>query len=166
MGLLRNLTVAVGRAVLDTLEKGPPGKPRDDEEQDGSPGEDAPEGQDAPAEGSPEEEARETPEEEAEEVQGQGQVVPPGPGQQAGPAPGPNGPGGTQGAPGSALAVTTPKSPEELEAALSDPKSLFWDPFAVIDALGYKDKPTSITFQTLNAMVWRMPIITVLFTAT
>jgi phage portal protein BeeE len=54
---------------------------------------------------------------------------------------------------------TGPKTIEEMEEALADPKSLFWDPFAVIDALGYKDKPSSLTYHTLNAMVWRMPII-------
>lgn len=64
-----------------------------------------------------------------------------------------------QGEPSDAGQQTGPKTIEELEEALADPKSLFWDPFAVIDALGYKDKPSSLTFQTLNAMVWRMPIV-------
>lgn len=52
-----------------------------------------------------------------------------------------------------------PQTLEQLDAALENPKSLFWDPFAVVDALGYKDRPSPLTFQTLDAMVWRMPII-------
>ena len=52
-----------------------------------------------------------------------------------------------------------PVTIEQLEEALTDPKSLFWDPFAVIDALGYKDKPSSVSYGTLQQMVWQMPII-------
>jgi hypothetical protein len=57
-----------------------------------------------------------------------------------------------------------PQTPEELQLASmkpasEEPMSLFWDPYAVIDALGYKDKPTPITYATLTAMKWRMPII-------
>ena len=52
-----------------------------------------------------------------------------------------------------------PQSPAELGDAQGDPKSLFWDPFSVIDALGFKDRPSSISYETLQAMIWRMPII-------
>jgi len=52
-----------------------------------------------------------------------------------------------------------PDTATELKEAVDDPKSLFWDPFSVIDALGYKDKPSGVTYSTLNTMLWRMPII-------
>lgn len=52
-----------------------------------------------------------------------------------------------------------PETLKDIEAAKGDPQSLFWDPYAVIDALGYKDRPSPMTFATLRAMVWRMPII-------
>lgn len=42
---------------------------------------------------------------------------------------------------------------------VSDPKALYWDPFALIEQLGFRDRPSSVTYATLNAMVWRMPII-------
>jgi len=40
-----------------------------------------------------------------------------------------------------------------------DPKSMFWDPYAIMEALGYRDKPSSLTYGTLKSMVYRMPII-------
>jgi hypothetical protein len=40
-----------------------------------------------------------------------------------------------------------------------EPKALVWDPFAVIEQLGYRDKPSQITYGTLQAMVWRTPLI-------
>jgi len=45
------------------------------------------------------------------------------------------------------------------EEAASDPGSLFYDPFAIIEQLGYKDKPTQITYGTLRNMVYRMPVV-------
>jgi hypothetical protein len=42
---------------------------------------------------------------------------------------------------------------------VSDPKALYWDPFALIEQLGFRDRPSSVTYATLNAMVWRMPIV-------
>lgn len=47
----------------------------------------------------------------------------------------------------------------EIEEARTKPQSLFWDPYAVIDALGYKDRPSPMTFRTLETIVWRAPII-------
>lgn len=49
--------------------------------------------------------------------------------------------------------------PSSISEPVDDPKALFWDPFAVIDALGYKDKPSSISYATLQAMIFRMPIL-------
>lgn len=45
------------------------------------------------------------------------------------------------------------------EKAEDDPKALFYDPFSIIEQLGYKDKPSQISYGTLRNMVWKMPII-------
>ena len=37
--------------------------------------------------------------------------------------------------------------------------ALYWDPFALVEQLGYKEKPTAITYGTLRAMVWKLPIL-------
>jgi intein/homing endonuclease len=42
---------------------------------------------------------------------------------------------------------------------VEDPKALYWDPFSLVEQLGYKEKPTAITYGTLAAMVWKVPII-------
>jgi len=55
--------------------------------------------------------------------------------------------------------ATAGPHPSEIGDPVSDPKALFWDPFSVIDALGYKERPSSISYSTLSAMVFRMPII-------
>jgi len=59
-----------------------------------------------------------------------------------------------------------PKADKELtrgmvpiEKATDDPKSLFWDPYAIIEQLGYKDRPSMVTYGTLRAMTWKMPIV-------
>ncbi len=49
--------------------------------------------------------------------------------------------------------------PTDEDLALGDPKSMFWDPFAIIEQLGYKERPTQITYGTLRAMVYKMPIL-------
>ena len=50
-------------------------------------------------------------------------------------------------------------NPVPTQPAKQDPKSLFWDPFAVIEQLGYKDRPTLLSYATLKAMVYRCPIV-------
>jgi len=40
-----------------------------------------------------------------------------------------------------------------------DPEAIYWDPFALVEQLGYKDKPSTVTYGTLQAMVWRLPIL-------
>lgn len=145
MGLLRNLTVAVGRAALDVLAKGDdqdPRKKKPEDDQEAAPQQDGDAAKPAAAAAQPPGQEAEDPGE-GEEVQGE--VVNALSGQQPG-------------QPGAAM-VAKPRTLEQLEEALQDPKSLFWDPFAIVDALGYKDKPTSLTYQTLNNMVWRTPII-------
>lgn len=42
---------------------------------------------------------------------------------------------------------------------VGDPEAIYWDPFALVEQLGYKEKPTAITYGTLQAMVWQLPIL-------
>lgn len=49
-----------------------------------------------------------------------------------------------------------PQAPQEIEMARGDPQSLFWDPYSVIDALGYKEKPSPMTYATIKAMTFKM----------
>jgi len=51
-----------------------------------------------------------------------------------------------------------PATPE-IEKATEDPKTLMFDPYAVIEQLGYKDKSTAITYGTLWHIFLRMPIV-------
>lgn len=62
-------------------------------------------------------------------------------------------------APGGTHPDTAADNPVPDEQATTDPKSLFWDPFAIIEQLGYKERPSSVTYGTLKAMVWKTPII-------
>lgn len=45
------------------------------------------------------------------------------------------------------------------EPTSGEPKSLFWDPFAIVEQLGYKERTSSISYGTLRAIVWKMPIV-------
>lgn len=38
-------------------------------------------------------------------------------------------------------------------------RAVFWDPFVVLEQLGYKEKPSSITYNTLRHIVWKVPLI-------
>lgn len=40
-----------------------------------------------------------------------------------------------------------------------EPRGLYWDPFAVLDTLGYRDKPTPITFNTLRLLPYKTPVL-------
>lgn len=51
------------------------------------------------------------------------------------------------------------KPPVPTEKATTEPKTLFYDPFAIIEQLGFKDKPSAVTFNTLKAMTWKLPIV-------
>jgi hypothetical protein len=53
-----------------------------------------------------------------------------------------------------AAAAPVPDQPTD-----APPKSMFWDPFAVVEQLGYKERPSSISYGTLKAMTYRMPIV-------
>jgi hypothetical protein len=39
-----------------------------------------------------------------------------------------------------------------------DPKSLFVDPYAMLEQMGFREKPNNITFQTIKLMRFRLPI--------
>lgn len=39
------------------------------------------------------------------------------------------------------------------------PKGVYWDPFALVEQLGYRDRTGSASFATLDAVVWRVPIV-------
>jgi len=62
-------------------------------------------------------------------------------------------------APGGNTPDTPEGEPMPDTPAVQDPKTLFWDPFAIIEQLGFKERPSSITYGTLKAMVYRMPIV-------
>jgi len=61
--------------------------------------------------------------------------------------------------PGGSQQDSAANAPVPTEPASEDPKSLFWDPFAIVEQLGYKERPSSITYGTLKAIVWKTPVI-------
>lgn len=64
-----------------------------------------------------------------------------------------------------AKANPPPRNQEKavVEKAVQDPKSLFYDPYAVVDQLGYKDKPTNMTYGTLKAIFYKLPIVQAIY---
>lgn len=66
---------------------------------------------------------------------------------------------GQETAPGGHSPDSAEGEPMPDEPTAQDPKTLFWDPFAIIEQLGYKERPSAITYGTLKAMVYRTPII-------
>lgn len=51
--------------------------------------------------------------------------------------------------------------PEGLPAPpKEEPKSLLYDPFAIVDQMGYKDSPSGISYRTLAEMARRVPVFT------
>jgi phage portal protein BeeE len=61
--------------------------------------------------------------------------------------------------PGGKSEDTTASNPVPTEKATEDPKSLMWDPYAIIEQLGYKDRPSPVTYGTLKTMTWKMPVV-------
>lgn len=45
------------------------------------------------------------------------------------------------------------------DGPIEDPEALVWDPFSIIEQLGYKDRPSAITYGTLKTMTWRTPVV-------
>jgi hypothetical protein len=66
---------------------------------------------------------------------------------------------GPRATPGGSQQDTAASSPVPIEPTPNDPKSLFWDPFAIIEQLGYKERPSSITYGTLRSIVWKTPVV-------
>jgi Phage portal protein len=62
--------------------------------------------------------------------------------------------GGDSAPPRSAVVQRTPMPPTPTN---EDPRGLLWDPFALIDQLGYRDKPSGLTYSTLREMAVRVP---------
>src|SRR4030042_455736 len=46
-----------------------------------------------------------------------------------------------------------------IQPAKEDPKSLIFDPYSIIENMGYKDRPTSISYSTLFQIFWKLPIV-------
>ncbi len=46
-----------------------------------------------------------------------------------------------------------------VEPPVEDNEALVWDPFSIIEQLGFKDRPSSITYGTLSTIVWKVPLI-------
>lgn len=61
--------------------------------------------------------------------------------------------------PGGTAADSAKSAPVPTEKAEGDPKSLFWDPFAIIEQLGYRDRPSQISYGTLRAMFYQTHVI-------
>lgn len=66
---------------------------------------------------------------------------------------------GQERTPGGTSEDTATNAPVPDQKATDDPKTLFWDPFAIVEQLGYKERPSSVTYGTLKAMCWKMPIV-------
>lgn len=54
---------------------------------------------------------------------------------------------------------TTSSNPVPTEKATDDPKFLAWDPYSIVEQLGYKNKPSPITYATLKSICYKMPVI-------
>lgn len=71
------------------------------------------------------------------------------------------------GAAATSLAKAARAGAKRAEQALSGPveatddqaQALLWDPYAIVDQLGYKDRPSSISYDTLQGIVTRVPLI-------
>lgn len=66
---------------------------------------------------------------------------------------------GPETAPGGRSPDTAEGEPPPEDVSGKDPKTLFWDPFAIVEQLGFRDRPSSVTYQTLKSIVWRTPIV-------
>lgn len=67
---------------------------------------------------------------------------------------------GQERTPGGKRADSAGNAPIPTEEAKKDPESLFWDPYSIVEQLGYKERPSSITYGTLRAIAWKIPIVT------
>jgi hypothetical protein len=60
---------------------------------------------------------------------------------------------------GASMALTAGEGVASLPPTPSgqDPRALLWDPFALIDQLGYRDRPSGMTYATLRELAKRVP---------
>lgn len=61
--------------------------------------------------------------------------------------------------PGGAQPDSAKNAPFPTQASEMDPQSLFFDPYAIIEQLGYRDKPSQVTYRTLKSMVYQAHVI-------
>lgn len=66
---------------------------------------------------------------------------------------------GVENAPGGSEQESAATDPVPEQKATQEPKALFSDPFAIIEQLGYKEKPSAVTYNTLKLIMWRNPIV-------
>jgi len=59
-----------------------------------------------------------------------------------------------------AMTANKARVPVPPEPSNEDPKGLLYDPFALIDQLGYRDRPSGLTYLTLRQMARRVPTYT------
>lgn len=59
-----------------------------------------------------------------------------------------------------AMTARTDRAPLPPEPPEEDPRGLLYDPFALIDQLGYRDRPSGLTYNTLREMSRRVPTFT------
>jgi hypothetical protein len=52
-----------------------------------------------------------------------------------------------------------PDSQPPVDAAEMDARALMWDPFAIVEQLGFKDRPSAITYGTLQQIVQKVPLV-------
>lgn len=72
---------------------------------------------------------------------------------------------GAERAPGGSQADNATNAPMPTDKAVDPPQSLMFDPFTVLEQIGYKDKPSQITYGTLRAIVQRSPVIAAVMNA-
>lgn len=53
----------------------------------------------------------------------------------------------------------TSNSPVPTEEPTDEQKALMWDPYSIVEQLGYKDRPSSVTYGTLKSITYKLPII-------
>lgn len=72
---------------------------------------------------------------------------------------------GPSGMPGIMEKAEGARSAAQLSQRVADPKGLLFDPFSALDQMGFREKPTAITFNTLREMANRVPpYVAILFT--
>jgi phage portal protein BeeE len=58
-----------------------------------------------------------------------------------------------------AINVQAQELSNPVQKAENDPKSIFFDPYSIVEQFGYKDRPSSITYATLWNIFCKLPIV-------